>query len=73
MAKLSQELADFFHKLVDSVGASSLHAVIDELARDEVQTAESDAQTVIERADSVATQNVTPVPDNSGEEAPTNA
>jgi hypothetical protein len=40
-------LTDFLHKLVDHVGASGLHSDIDELAKDEGETAvkavESDA------------------------------
>jgi hypothetical protein len=38
-------LTDFLHKLVDHVGAGSLHEDIDNLVKDEGKTAEKDAET----------------------------
>lgn len=42
-------LTDFLHKLVDHVGASSLHTDIDNLAKDEGETAVKDVATDVEK------------------------
>lgn len=41
-------LTDFLHKLVDHIGASSLHADVDRLAKDETETAVKDVATDVE-------------------------
>lgn len=43
------KLTDFLHRLVDTVGASSLHGEVDKLAEDEGKTAVKDVTTDVEK------------------------
>lgn len=45
------KLTDFLHKLVDHVGASSLHGAIDELDKETTPASEKDSEEVTDAAE----------------------